>query len=126
MHDFHLLHRVLRSDGEPTPWGETIRIPPRAWGHAAWHPERRRDKAMFDVCNELVTLLAIPSLDVTGTASYALLRDHVERIVRQEHRGGPLPQGFQFLIVRHTGHDEEHEPDYLLASAFEPLQVAAA
>ena len=26
--------------------------------------------------------------------------------------------GFQFLIARHTGHDADHEPDYLLASPF--------
>jgi hypothetical protein len=126
MHDFHLLHRVLEPDGEATSWEETIRIPARVWRHAAWHPERRRDKAMFDVCNELVTLLAVPSLDVTATAAYRLLRDHVEVVVRAQRHGRPLPQGFQFLIVRHTGHDDAPEPDYLLASAFEPLRMAAA
>jgi hypothetical protein len=117
-HDFHLLHRVLTAGGEQTPWRETRQITPRAWRHAAWFPDRRRDKAMFDVCNELITLMAIPSVDLPATAPFRLLRAFVELKVRREYAHDEQPQGFQFLIARHTGHDADHEPDYLLASPF--------
>ncbi len=124
-HDFHLLHRVLTADGDETPWCETKQISPRAWRHAAWFPDRRRDKAMFDVCNELITLMAIPSLDLTATSPFQLLRDFVELEVRRECAEHETAKGFQFLIARHTGHDADHEPDYLLASPFIPLQEEA-
>jgi hypothetical protein len=120
-HDFHVLHRVLTAEGEQTPWSESTHITPRAWRHALWFPDRRRDKAMFDVANELITLTTIPGLDLATTAPFELLRDAVELKVRAEYEGRPLPQGFQFLIARYTGHDESGEPDYLLASPFVPL-----
>jgi hypothetical protein len=123
-HDFHLLHRVLTADGEQTPWSETRQITPRAWRHAAWFPDRRRDKAMFDICNELITLMAIPSLDLAGTSPFRLLRDFVEQRVRRDYADRETPQGFQFLIARHTGHDADHEPDYLLASPFVRLETS--
>ena len=125
-HDFHVLHRVLTADGRQTPWSETTRISPRAWGHAAWFPDRRRDKAMFDICNELITLMSVPGVELPATAPFHLLRDLVRLKVEEEHRDGPPPQGFQFLIARHTGHDEEPEPDYLLASPFIPMAGATA
>jgi hypothetical protein len=124
-HDFHVMHRVLTADERQTPWSEATRITPRAWRHAVWFPDRRRDKAMFDVCNELIMLMGVPSVDLTTTSPFELLRDFVELRVRDEYADEPLPQGFQFLIARHTGHDEDHEPDYLLASPFVPLEPAA-
>jgi hypothetical protein len=124
-HDFHVLHRVLTADGEQTPWRETTSISPRAWRHMAWFPDRRRDKAVFDVCNELILLLAIPNVRIERSAPFELLRDAVELEVRREYAGGRPPQGFQFLVARHTGHDQEPEPDYLLASPFVALDAGA-
>jgi hypothetical protein len=120
-HDFHLLHRVLGQDGTASEWRETTRIAPRRSTHAAWFPERRRDKAVFDICNELIMLLAIPTVDLPATAPFGLLRDAVEVQVRREHAEGELPKGFQFLVARHTGHEDGVEPDYLFASPFQRL-----
>ena len=125
-HDFHVLHRVLTAAGEETPWRETTTITPRSWRHAFWFPDRRRDKAMFDICNELITLMSVPGVELPATAPFHLLRDLVRLKVEEEHREGPSPQGFQFLVARHTGHDEEPEPDYLLASPFVPMAGATA
>jgi hypothetical protein len=69
--------------------------------------------------------MANPRLDLTLTVPFEALRNAAERKVRAEHAGGPLPRGFQFLLARHTGHDVEPEPDYLLASPFIPLEAHA-
>ncbi|MFJ3492800.1 DUF5819 family protein [Streptomyces sp. NPDC086091] len=122
-HDFHVLHRVLTEDGEQTPWAETSAVAPRLWRHAAWFPGRRREKALFDICSELIILMSRPGLDLSRFPSYRMLSDFTERAVRAEH-AGRLPRGFQFLIARHTGHDQEQEPDYLFVSPFVPLDGA--
>jgi hypothetical protein len=122
-HDFHLLHRVLTADERQTPWCETSPITPRRSRHAVWFPERRREKAVFDVCNELIMLMAVPRLELEKTVPFELLRNHVEQRVRAAHE--ETPQGFQFLIARHSGHDDSEDPDYLLASPFIPLEDPA-
>jgi hypothetical protein len=117
-HDFQILHRVLTADGEQTPWRLTSQIAPRSWSHVIWHPELRRDKALFDIFSELLTARHAGAGDVSRTAAYRLLRDFVEYVVRQEHPENATPQGFQFIVAQDTGHDEEPEPSYLLVSEF--------
>ena len=124
-HDFHVLHRVLTADGEQGEWVETMAIAPRAWSHVVWYPNRRQSKAVSDVANELIRILSTTSVDVATTVPFELMRDFVELRVREQWGGQPLPQGFQFLVARHTGHDEEHEPEYLLASPFVALAPGA-
>jgi hypothetical protein len=123
-HDFHLLHRVLTADGEQSDWVETAELIPRAWIHAVWFPDRRQGKAISDITNELIRILGSASADVSKTVPFELLRDLVELKVREDYSGRPLPQGFQLLIARHTGHDPAHEPDYLMASQFVALDAA--
>jgi hypothetical protein len=120
-HDFHVIQRVTTTSGEPAPWREVTRIPARAWHHAVWFPDRRRDKAMFDVCRELVGLAALPKLDVATTTPFQLVRDFVALRVRREASGSTPPQGFQFLIARHTGYDPAHDPEYLFLSPYVAL-----
>ncbi|MGQ0842298.1 hypothetical protein [Actinokineospora sp.] len=122
-HDFHVLHRVLTAADEQTPWSETTRIPRRRSVQALWFPDRRQDKAMFDVCNELIVHLGQTGTDVTATPAYLVLRDAVELAVRTEY---PVrPKGFQFVIARGTGYDTDHDPDYLLVSQFVSMQESA-
>lgn len=59
--------------------------------------------------------------DLASSPAYRLISDFVETRVRAEHAGRPQPQGFQFLVVRHTGHDETQDPDLLLVSHFVEL-----
>ncbi|HET9173284.1 MAG TPA: hypothetical protein VFN97_27895 [Actinospica sp.] len=120
-HDFHLLHRVLTHDDEQTLWSESSSITPRDWKQMFWFPDRRREKALFDICGEILGITAQPALDVTRFGSYLLLRDFVTRAVRAEYAERPQPQGFQFVIARHTGFDTENEPEYLFISPFVPL-----
>lgn len=125
-HDFHLLHRVLTADGEQTGWEETTPIAPRRWSQALFFADRRQEKSMFDVANELVTVMAKAHVDVTKTVAFELLRNRVElRVVEAYQAAGKArPRGFQFLLARHTGHDESEEPDYLLSSPFIALSPA--
>ena len=117
-HDFQVLHRVLTADGQQTQWRLTSRIAPRSWRHVVWFPDRRRDKALFDIFLELLMVKEEGGHDVSRIAAYRLLRDFVEHAVRDEHDGGALPQGFQFVVAQDAGHDEEQEPAYLLVSEF--------
>jgi hypothetical protein len=124
-HDFHVLHRVLTADGEQTPWSATSRITPRSDLHIVWFPARRREKAVFDVCSRILLQLETGGL-AADIPAYHLLREFVEVAVRRGCQGQPLPQGFQFLIARHAGYDEEQDPDYLFLSPFIPLGGDAA
>jgi hypothetical protein len=124
-HDFHVLHRVLTADGVETPWDETSRFVPRAWSHALWFPRQRRHKAIFDVCHDLVRHLQAPERQITESPAYRLLQEFVECTVRTDFAGRELPQGFQFTVARHTGYDQDQDPDYILVSPFVPLTPAA-
>ncbi len=124
-HDYHVMHRVLDADGSQSPWVETTAIAPRRWSHVLFFADRRREKALFDVAGELLTLMADPRIELPRTVPYELLRNAVERRVRGDLHGAPAPRGFQFLLARHSGHDEEPEPEYLLASPFVALEPEA-
>ena len=117
-----MLHRVLTADGEQTPWAETTHIPRRTWRQVVWFPERRQDKAIFDICADLIVHLGRPGVDVTTTPAYEVLRDFVEQTVRRRQAAGRTPKGFQFVIARSAGYDESTDPDYLLVSPFVPMQ----
>jgi hypothetical protein len=125
-HDLHVLHRVLSADGAQTPWRLTSRYAPRAWSHVMWHAQRRREKALFDIFVQLAMAKDAGRRDVSRTAAYRLLRDFVEHAVRHEHAGGAMPRGFQFVVARDTGHDEQQEPTYLLVSEFCRLEGGSA
>ncbi|WP_299034050.1 hypothetical protein [uncultured Pseudokineococcus sp.] len=129
MHDFRLLHRCLREDGTQTTWEDTHDIAPRTWQNAFWFPERRRDKALIDLCNELLThVQQMSAEDLPGTIAYQLLRRFVAREVRAREAlqpGGAPVVGLQFLVVRDAGHDEEPDPEYLLVSRFEEIAATA-
>jgi hypothetical protein len=121
-HDYHVLHRVLEADGSESPWQETTSICRRSWAHACFFPDRRREKALFDIASELTQLMMDPRIDISRTVPFELLSNAVELRIRAGLDGGPPPRGYQFLLARHTGHDEEPEPDYLFASPFVPFE----
>jgi hypothetical protein len=124
--DNHVMHRVLTTDGRQTSWKLTLPFSGRAWKDFFWFPDRRLSKAIFDVSNELTVLIARGGKHLTRAPSYQLLRNFVARAVRAEYSGHPPPRGFQFAIVRYTGYDDDHEPEYLLVSPFIVLEDCAA
>jgi hypothetical protein len=50
-----------------------------------------------------------------------MLSRFVAAEVTARYATGPAPLGFQFALIRGTGHDEESEPEYVLQSAYVPL-----
>ncbi|WP_435125388.1 hypothetical protein [Actinacidiphila sp. bgisy144] len=122
-HDFHVLFRTEEADGRATPWQEGSAITPRRPLHTVWFPNRRREKALYDLCHELVAVMRQFDGDLTQAPAYRMLRNSVARTVAE--RPGPPPRGFQFVVARHTGHDPAHDPDYLFVSPYIPFTPAA-
>lgn len=126
VHDFRILHRHLGADGSVSPWRETTTLHRRTARQMLWFPDRRRDKAISDICNEIVTQLGATEVDVTRLAAYRLLRDLVAAVLAAEPQPGGPPAGFQFLVARDAGYDESVEPEYLFASPYERWAADAA
>jgi hypothetical protein len=120
-HDYRLLHRVITADGQPGGWRVSVDIVPRKWHHGLWHPDRRRNKAAFDLCSAVTQFVERDSENLVDTPAFRLIRNHVAHVVRAEHREGPLPRGFQFTIAKDAGYDEAEEAEYVLVSPFVPL-----
>lgn len=117
-HDYHVLYRTETADGRTTEWREASAISPRRPSQMVWFPDRRREKGLFDICHELITVMKRHGADLTGAPAYRMLRNSVARTVRSAAGDGPAPRGFQFVVARHTGHDPGHEPDYVFASPY--------
>jgi hypothetical protein len=130
VHDFRILHRHMDADGTVSPWRETTTLHRRTAGQMVWFPDRRRDKAISDICNEVITQLNSTDIDVTRLPAYRLLRDLVGLMLAAEAPAdpdaGPASVGFQFLVARNGGYDESIEPEYLFASPFERWPADAA
>ncbi|WP_329410292.1 hypothetical protein OG563_47030 [Nocardia vinacea] len=116
--DFHVLYR-LDTTGSTTAWTDIPAAAPRIWRETVWFPRRRHDKALFDICADILDTVANHPAVATRTSAYTLLREHVRRAITTNHPDGP-PCGFQFLIATDTGHDTGHEPDCLLISEYIP------
>jgi hypothetical protein len=124
VHDFRVLHRHLDGTGAVSPWRETTALHRRTAAQVVWFPDRRRDKAISDICNEVITQLNSTDIDVTRLPAYRLLRDLVGMVLTAEAPGPSV--GFQFLVARNGGYDESIEPEYLFASPFERWPADAA
>lgn len=122
-HDNRLAYRILWADEEVSPWRSTHEIQGRTWRDPLWCPHRRRDKAITDMCSNLLTHLSDRRYArIEDTPTYTMMRTVVRHLVeadatREERRA----QGFQFLVVRDTGYDVEGEVELIFASRFEAL-----
>lgn len=117
-HDYHVLVRTETADGQQTPWTEVSTIAPRSLTHLVWFPGRRREKALFDICHELIAIMGRPGSNLTRTPAYRMLRNYVALAVTTNAQQSAPPKGFQFVIARHTGHDPDHQPDFLFVSPY--------
>ncbi|MER6915076.1 hypothetical protein ABT354_25655 [Streptomyces sp. NPDC000594] len=118
-HDFHLLFRTIADDGTESDWQAATRIHRRDWAQVVWFPGRRQEKAIFDICSELVQLVGSKAARVVEAPGYRLLRNFVNRLLDENPPAGEI-SGFQFLVVRYSGHDHSEEPQYSFVSPFIP------
>ncbi|WP_158692713.1 hypothetical protein [Streptomyces roseochromogenus] len=121
-HDFHILYRTLTTSGEQSEWKQASSITPRSWSHAIWFPNRRAEKAVFDICHNLLAASG-NEIDPTERVEFGLLRGFVVRSIKENDPVWSQLSGFQILIVKYSGYDTSQTPEYLLASPF--IKVSA-
>ncbi|MYT77496.1 hypothetical protein YW3DRAFT_06484 [Streptomyces sp. MnatMP-M77] len=119
-HDYHLLFRTIAADGTESDWQAATQIHRRDWAQVVWFPGRRQEKAIFDICSELVQLVGSKSAKVVEAPGYRLLRNFVNRLLDADPAANGGISGFQFLVVRYSGHDHSEEPQYSFVSPFIP------
>ncbi|WP_019544894.1 hypothetical protein [Streptomyces sulphureus] len=119
--DTHLLVRDELLDGSTTEWAEYPVSQDRSLRQMVWHPNRRREKALCDVQNDLAFLVRQDKgpEHIHMTVPYLALLNFVSH--RCPH--APDSRRVQFLLVASGGHDETEEPDVLLASDFHTLDT---
>ncbi|BDH59119.1 hypothetical protein [Tsukamurella sp. PLM1] len=125
-HDFHVVHRVVAADGSVGEWRDTAPSEPRRWRHAVYFPERRRDKALSDICTEVGVRASRG--DVRDATVYRLLREFVRAQVRRDlaaWEDGDGAVGLQFAVIRYGGYDDSEEPQHILVSELVPLRDGA-
>ena len=122
MHDTHVLYRTLAHDGSVGAWDVALEPSPRVWWNMVFHPGRRNEKAIFDVVESIIIAILTAPLEVVERRTpFKLLHAFVARKVRADAGAGPLPEGVQIAVVRHTGYDDEGDTEYLMVSKLLPI-----
>ncbi|WP_433431389.1 hypothetical protein [Nonomuraea sp. CA-141351] len=117
--DYVLVHRTVEADGGETPWRVTAPISGRSWRQFVWFPQRRAEKAIHEIADELLAHAAAQRREWSGHHTFGLLRDHVLRRVRQEYADSrSIAVGAQFGVLRSGGHDHTAEEELVLVSPF--------
>ncbi|MFJ3876949.1 hypothetical protein ACIPW5_05775 [Streptomyces sp. NPDC090077] len=98
-------------------WEIVSRIAQRSALQMVWFPQRREQKAVLDLCQEVAFHAAQGLPELRETPAYRILRDWLRIRHRDRH---PDADGFQFMIMQAAGHDERVTPECLFASPVEP------
>lgn len=121
MWDNHLLFRDELDDGTVTSWKEVNPTRNRFWVHILWYPDRRDEKALFDLVGAIAVNTIDPAFtnprDLQVTTPYLMLLNYVSH--RQRHH--PHAKATQFLISRSAGREESEKPLALFLSSVHPL-----
>lgn len=126
-HDYHFLYRTLNHEGETSPWRMVEVIAGRKLPQIFWFPGRRPEKAVFDICTELISSLDKGFDHVVKLPAYRLLRAFLrDRIQRAADVPAKDVKGFQFTLVRATGYDESTEPEVIFVSPYTTMTEPAA
>lgn len=118
-HDYHLMYRTLSDTGETSRWRVIEVITGRRLRQIAWYPERRPEKAIFDIAGDLVSHVDKGFDRITTFPTYQVLREFVRKQVRLA--GADDVKGFQFGLARYTGYDETGDPEIIFVSPYTPL-----
>lgn len=119
MHDFHFLYRTLREDGRTSSWKGVDVIEGRKLHQIVWFPTRRPEKAVYDICSELLPHLAGDVAAIRNAPAYDLVTAYLDGRIRRE--GAQDVKGFQFALTQSTGFDTVQEPELLFVSPYTPL-----
>lgn len=118
--DYHVLYRDRLPDGSMTLWTEIDVFERRRLGQVLVHPNRRREKALYDAVNDL-TRYRPPEgggpEDIQLSVGYLTLLTFVTHAARHHEDADRT----QFLIAMSTGFDEREEPYPVFTSNLHPL-----
>jgi hypothetical protein len=118
--DFEYLYRDKLADGSTTPWVTIDFFQERRWSHLLFHFNRRTEKAVFDIAQELrhMAHAGLPIERLQLSPGYLSMLNYITNHV--EH---PLDaEQTQFMIATNPGYDLDREdPALVLASGFHSL-----
>jgi hypothetical protein len=123
MYDYHLLYRTLGQDGATSSWKEIGVVAGRKLRQAVWFPTRRQEKAVFDVCSEILRFVDKGFQFVMSIPAYRVLVSYIETRVATDGVGDA--KGFQFTLVRAAGYDTSEDPKTLFISPYVPMRSSA-
>ncbi|MEV6119223.1 hypothetical protein AB0M23_01615 [Streptomyces sp. NPDC052077] len=123
-HDFQFYYRTLDEAGETSDWTALEVIQGRRARQFLWFPERRSEKAVYDLGSEILRVLDRGFEVAVTLPSFRILR----RFFREEieRSGTPDVKGFQFALIRSAGYDEAEEPEIIFLSPYTPMRETAA
>lgn len=127
--DYHLVVRILPSEGEVSRWFEVDRFGNRPWYGFLFNPQKRPRKAMFDMVAELLSAARThPADERLMYVSYPYLAFLIiaQNFVERESRYF-WPRAYQYAIIAGCN-DNSVEFELLFCSAMhpcepEPLQI---
>jgi hypothetical protein len=114
--DFNVLYQDKYADGTLTQWTEITAGARRRWWAAVWNPDKRANKALFDIVQELAAVLQGRTHVPEFTLSYLSLLNHVARIPRSTS-----PPFTRFMLMTSQGNAEPPDPELLFMSRFHEL-----
>ncbi|MFD7833845.1 hypothetical protein [Streptomyces sp. NPDC059761] len=126
MHDYHFVYRTLAADGSTSPWQGVDVIEGRKPWQIAWFPTRRPEKAVFDICSEILHVIDKGFPVVVRTAGYRTLTEYLRATILDRGEEAAGIRGFQFALARATGYDTAQSPEMVFVSPYTPLHARAA
>ncbi|WP_329389795.1 hypothetical protein OG625_37250 [Streptomyces sp. NBC_01351] len=114
--DINLLYQDRYDDGATALWTEIQPIRRRPWFAFAWNPDRRANKALFDIVQELSILLDAGEQVQEFTVPYLSLLSHVSCQPRTTS-----PVATRFLLMDSSGNARQPDPKPLFVSRFHAL-----
>jgi hypothetical protein len=118
-HDYHIFYRTLNEEGDSSSWKSVDVIAGRKARQIGWFPGRRPEKALFDICSELLSVLDKSFDEITRLPSYRLLREFMRTEVNSS--GTPAVKGFQFALAKYTGYDDSSDVQIIFTSPYTPI-----
>jgi hypothetical protein len=122
MHDYHFLYRTRDTDGQTSAWKGVDVIAGRKMRQIAWFPTRRPEKAIFDICSEILHVIDKGFPVIVRTSAYRTLTEYLRATIHEQEDARRIT-GFQFALARATGYDTGHDPEVVFVSPYTPLRV---
>ncbi|MFF8958057.1 hypothetical protein [Streptomyces sp. NPDC014894] len=123
-HDLQFYCRTLNEAGETSDWSPVEVIAGRRAHQIVWFPERRAEKAVFDLGTEVMRHLDKGFQTARGLPGYRMLTAYFRAGI--ERSGAPGVKGFQFTLVRNAGYDDSEEPEIIFVSPYTPMRTTSA